>query len=460
MAIQKCLFPHFSTMSSKTFILTSSGLKNVIENGNEFSFIFDGRIIQMSNVYAEFLSPAVSHIHQSDPTIESIHILYPKALSNFPTFDNLISDDIITILKKVSSGSMININQEQSKKLRLISIFLDNDELFNTVYTLFSNDNNDKKQEILDNLQYLELSEYFENDMSHVIEYLAREFENIEQEYLLHLSINNLLKIISNEHMIIKKYKNYWDKIIEIIKIHENDDNLNEIFEVLDFDKMNKDVLSKILYCINPNKITVQLWRKIINRILLKSYDIEYENEYLYDGQETNKFKGIIYHLTKQFGGNVHDKGVVCVKASSEDNSANLAKNVVDFDNKENDQNRMRTSDNDKESWIQYDFVDRRVHPTHYTIRSINWDKNDQHLQSWVIEGSNTGNNDWKTIDTQNGVDYINGNGISHTFEIANHDDEKDFYRYLRLRQTGPTKANTNVLTISALEYFGQIQQE
>ena len=76
----------------------------------------------------------------------------------------------------------------------------------------------------------------------------------------------------------------------------------------------------------------------------------------------------------------------------------------------------------------------------------------------WIYKGSNTGENDWKTIDSQNNVDYLNWNGISHTFEIKTSNNQNEYYRYIRLKQTGLNKRNDNHLSISALEYFGKIK--
>ena len=63
-------------MSKKSFILSSEGLKNLVQNqsyGEDFKFIFGEHEVQMKNLFAEFISPKVSQIHQSDPTITSIH---------------------------------------------------------------------------------------------------------------------------------------------------------------------------------------------------------------------------------------------------------------------------------------------------------------------------------------------------------------------------------------------------
>ena len=94
-------------MSKKSFILSSAGLKNLNLNQNqnyvdEFKFIIGEQEIKMRNIFAEFISPYVSQIHQSDPTIDSINLINTKsnhltkisneiiwAATNLPTYETI-----------------------------------------------------------------------------------------------------------------------------------------------------------------------------------------------------------------------------------------------------------------------------------------------------------------------------------------------------------------------------------
>ena len=63
-------------MSKKTFILSCEGLQNVIfmnfNDEDTFHFIIGENDIEMNRFFADFISPRVSNLHQSDPTIQSI----------------------------------------------------------------------------------------------------------------------------------------------------------------------------------------------------------------------------------------------------------------------------------------------------------------------------------------------------------------------------------------------------
>ena len=58
-------------MKGQSIILSAAGFKNIIvkEEEEEFVFIIGTSEMKMNRIFAEFISPKVSHIHHSDPTI-------------------------------------------------------------------------------------------------------------------------------------------------------------------------------------------------------------------------------------------------------------------------------------------------------------------------------------------------------------------------------------------------------
>lgn len=142
-------------MSSKSLILSSAGLKNIIEEEKKFTFIFDQRKIEMKNIFAEFLSPIVSRIHRSDPTIDSVYFKCPENTTFMP-FEELFSDEMIKLIHQISEGEEITINPEQSKKIQQVSILLCNNELFNSLQALYP----ESEDDIENYFRKLELFQY------------------------------------------------------------------------------------------------------------------------------------------------------------------------------------------------------------------------------------------------------------------------------------------------------------
>lgn len=160
------------------------------------------------------------------------------------------------------------------------------------------------------------------------------------------------------------------------------------------------------------------------------------------------EFKGIIHDLTKECGGNVSDKGVVNVTGSSIDDDRYLPKDVVDFD----DNNSGFISQDVENSWLKYDFINKKVRPTYYIIKVLGKSPN-----SWVIEGSNSDqSNDWTILDSRENITYDFHEGCDvKSFSIRK---DSQFYKYLRFRQTGKNNEFNNHLVLLALEFFGSIQ--
>jgi hypothetical protein len=104
-------------------------------------------------------------------------------------------------------------------------------------------------------------------------------------------------------------------------------------------------------------------------------------------------------------------------------------------------------------NWICYDFRDRRIAPTHYTIRSEYDDRsNSINLRSWAVEVSNDGRN-WQQIDRRENNRDLNGYNLTKTFAVQ----KEEMGRYVRLVNIGRNHHGTNALCLTAWELFGTL---
>ena len=165
---------------------------------------------------------------------------------------------------------------------------------------------------------------------------------------------------------------------------------------------------------------------------------------------------GIIAHLTRECGGNVHDRGVVYVSASSIRRDDEHPKNVLDLMT-----NSAYVSCREKFAWVCFDFMKRRVIPTSYTLRSHGGAKDEWHLRYWVIEVANQskGKLSWVEIDGRSN-DALNDKYATCNFKISKVPSEG--FQFLRLRQTGLNHHGYNScgcldLKFVALEVFGTL---
>ena len=151
--------------------------------------------------------------------------------------------------------------------------------------------------------------------------------------------------------------------------------------------------------------------------------------------------------MRKECEGNVHEKGIVEITASS--NSYNQCHQITNYG--WNDYWHTR---NDENSWVRFDFKTRRVYLKSYSLKSGGWGCN--HLLHWCIEGSEDGNK-WTVIDNRDTQD-LNGNYIVKNYECHTDRTGDEFYRYIRLRQTGKDSGNYSYLILSEIEFFGLLE--
>lgn len=105
-------------------------------------------------------------------------------------------------------------------------------------------------------------------------------------------------------------------------------------------------------------------------------------------------------------------------------------------------------------SWVCIEFIKRKVIPTHYTIRSNNWDgSSEPHPRNWEFEGSVDSNN-WVTLDSQTECSYLKGRNRIYTISIQNNNQS---YKYFRIRQTGMNWNNHHCLCFNCIELYGKL---
>jgi hypothetical protein len=156
------------------------------------------------------------------------------------------------------------------------------------------------------------------------------------------------------------------------------------------------------------------------------------------------RFNGVISYLTAKYGGNVHDKGVVEITASSVEKSwcgtEVPPRNTADIKS-----DSYFESENKPDQWICWDFKTLIIEPTYYTVRS-------SFLKRWVVEGSDDGTS-WTEIDRREDNSDLNVRKAVKTFAIS----QSGSFRRIRLLQRDLNHSGNNQLKISAFELFGAV---
>ena len=151
----------------------------------------------------------------------------------------------------------------------------------------------------------------------------------------------------------------------------------------------------------------------------------------------------ILKYLTEKFGGNVHTKHVVEITVSSI--WSGPVENIV-----KEDDNKWFGTYNEPDSWIKFDFKERKVLLDRYTLKTVNDPKGSVHLKNWVLEVSDDDNN-FTEIDKHKNCRLLNGPLRTKTFEVSHSTPA----RFVRLRQIGENWHGNNYLLLNQIEFSG-----
>jgi hypothetical protein len=153
---------------------------------------------------------------------------------------------------------------------------------------------------------------------------------------------------------------------------------------------------------------------------------------------------GIIAHLTRKHSGNVHDRGIISASSSTTHDNY-IARNATELNTKS-----YFSCLNEPNQWLCYDFKDRLIRLTHYSIHAHS---DDYYLRDWRIEGSDD-NLNWSCLDQRHDSTTNDGHPIG-TFSVSKENECE--YRFIRLFQTGKCARNDDFLSLYAFEVFGDL---
>lgn len=130
--------------------------------------------------------------------------------------------------------------------------------------------------------------------------------------------------------------------------------------------------------------------------------------------------------------------------------------NVIKYDGENINKhyfNDYQTHPNENDGWIQFDFVERKINLTSYTLRTSS-DNESYHAKSWRIVGSNDCI-EWDVLDQQIDNSSMNGMYEKHRFEC---NKNNNYYQYIKFIQDDsfyPRRPHNIYMT--CIELFGSI---
>ena len=437
---------------SKELVLTSKGLSFVNWDcpDDDIDLVFGSdNSCRVHSVLAEFLSPKIARIRRNDPLL-NVYTFKNDSSELFGALESLISS--------LRSGGTFRVDKSNFAVFLQLSHELENHELLSSLLELIKTENLPLHEAIVLFRGGIDLGSAFTNRFVNLRDFIASRFYEIGKELLQDLDLETVRLLLSSPSLKIEDE----DSLYDFIRSRSgNDLSFTTLFEFVYFEYLSVNRIEDFASFVSENlleNISSGIWTRICGRLILETKlknnpraskdedaTAESKNVFVYDGSKP--LDGIIAHLTREYGGSVHDHGIVNVTASSVVSSA-FPKNATDLETRS-----FFISKPNSNSWICYDFKERRVLPTSYSVKSYDCGPGGWNLKSWVLEVSQNGS-DWTVVDSRNDNHDLDDSLVTRNFTISQ--SPKEAVQFIRLHQLANQNGN-HQLCIAALEIFGTL---
>lgn len=433
---------------------SSKGLANIpdYQLTPDFTIGFENHEYKINSVLADFISPKISRIHQSDSCFSKINI--PIKDPNF-FFKNVISS---------LHGNSLQINDQNIYFYLYLFNFLENNEVVSLLEK--STSTQLTKENIISIIQNKTLNNFSINSE---ISFLASNFFEIPYELLSCLSPDILARTFQNDGF----KADSEDEVINFVNkiVDEKGSNYQILYDYILYENLSNEQIFYFLNNFDFYDISGQIWyslcermtkssntNTVSNRYRCQSFDLQSKKEQQLLKHELTEtkfryyegfiFNGILSFLTRETNRNIQDAGLITVTSSS------IYRDRIQFHPKMtlniSDSSYFMSKD-ESNSWIMFDFKNMEIQISYYVIRTYG-DTSNSHLKSWILEASENGQS-WIIIDRRV-TDYsLKEDWGTAAFKCS----LKKRARFIRLTQTGPNHRDTNCLLICSIDFYGKL---
>jgi hypothetical protein len=418
------------------FVLSARGQANLLLSplANDFTFIVGDATYPCPTPFALFLSPRVARVRFTDPTITSFSIQTPDPDNFFPAFLDL------------ARGLPLSVTELNRDFFGSVALELSNAEICDGLFGGL-----DEPISLENAIEQVRVRSGLDRDYAAVIEFIAVNFRKFSSESFSNLDFDFVHQIISHPRLRLSNE----DSLFEFITIHfHRDQRFFSLLEFVRFEFLSSEsiVFALDLIADSFDLFNYSLFAALRPRLLnATTPPLPQTSRYIHPPpppiecpfRDGSPLDGIIAHLSRVVGKNVHEAGVVEVTAKSR--SGGSPTMLVDLGN-----SSYFTSEDKPSQWITYEFKDATVVPKAYSLtsaRTRGWHE----LINWVVEGSNDGEN-WTELDRHEQSKDLLGPRTTATFQI---DGNKEAFNFIQLRQIGKNATGYDYLSLEAFEIFG-----
>jgi hypothetical protein len=407
---------------------------------NDFTFIVGNTHITCPSFIAEFLSPKLSRVQQSDPTLSS----YIMEISDSVRFEQFM---------KLGLGLDLCFDQSNLVTFLEIALELENEELYGKLIHSLGEEltiANVCPRFLAKRTHHMNCDAELTFLASHLYEFSELIFQQFETETAAAILSLPCLQIESEDWLV--------SALLKAVDFADTDSKCS-LFEFVCFELVSPAVIAKFNSVISNHIefLNGAIWDRLFRRLQceivcppnIDTAANRFTKIFRYNCTGSG-FDGIFHNLCQKHKSNVHDLGIVDITMSSCYGSdlSYAGKNVIDFHN-----DMYCCTTGEQNQWICFNFKRKKVFATHYSIQTRNnCGVNSHNSKSWVIEVSDDGSQ-WTVVDTHVNNPVLNGASITKTFQITN----PRLASQIRMRLTGPVFNGNHYLTFVAFELFGTL---
>jgi hypothetical protein len=412
--------------------LSTKGLENVASLGiQDFTLRIGEQAVLCSRFEASFLSPRITAALLNDATLTEFEL----ELDAF----RMIESNSLSDLLSLSHNRALNISTANFESIKSLAKSLGNRGLCRELLT-FARGTEELSLSNVD--ERLALAESLEVSGSAEVDYLAAHFYEVDIDVLRLASRDCLEAVLGSEQLRISTE----DSLLEVI-FGLGDDYLSLVGHART-EWLSASGIERLLNRISIEDLDGRLWSSLCSRLRLFVRPLSVPQSRFHGKQvqfqSSLPLDGILASLTRQFGGNVHTKEIVEIKASS--TQYHQCQQVADYA-----WTSYWHSRNMINSWIQFDFKDRRISVAHYSIKSDG--EGNSHLAKWSLAGSEDAES-WTVLDERDTQD-LDGSYVVKTYECQSH--RSSCFRFIRLTQTRLNSSKNQHLMLANVEFFGGV---
>ena len=435
-----------------TFQLQTSAILDVpiCNYTKDFTFIVNDEEFQTTKVLADLLSPKISQMHRNDPTFNSYRI----NTSNKGHFEHFLQ--------------LANFSQETIPKEELAFISEILNDLQSNHITLNLPPRNSKItiNNIVDLIKLHETNQHFYKEyFNEELEFISSHFYELnedQEQRLRELRIDTIDQIVSRSDLKLRDE----NQLLNILnELYQSDSSYANLYKYVFFPLVDEETILKFIDHFDIFDLDTEIWIQLSSRLSRKVTPREEDTlltsrysksfpilntEKEITCQHDNQFDGIINFLRKETNGNIEN--AINITSSSVYYSC-VPYNVCLFEDEH--KGKYFETNNEKNSWICFDFKDRKIIPKNYLIQT-GQGKACHNPRTWILEGSNDQTN-WETLDKQDDCPYLNEQYVVHTFDIQKQNTNP--FRYIRIMQTGPNwfSGDWHYFVLGSVEFYGSL---